>query len=289
VRGGTGRAHGCPALVGRGVRFGGRVGGRDRGVAAGDRRGVGRPTEGADGAAVVKAPASGGDEASVVTGPASRGDEPSVVNRPAAGGDQARSTNAAATSGPYRPPRRLATRVRARDRRCRFPGCSVAAVFCDVDHVRAWPGGPTALTNLVCLCRRHHRVKQRPGWAVRLSADGTVSWTDPTGRTRTTSPVDALSTVVLPGAADESRLPTPTSRARTDLPDGPHSAWEFVLEHLVTGPRPPPAWRDELGRQHRVEHVAVRSSVLAGDPDAWPHRPRRLRRWRCRDGDPPPF
>ena len=42
-------------------------------------------------------------------------------------------------------------------------------------------------------------------------------------------------------------VPAPTSRARTELPDGPHSAWEFVLEHLVAGPRPPPAWRDGSG------------------------------------------
>ena len=28
----------------------------------------------------------------------------------------------------------------------------------------ALAAGPTADTNLICLCRRHHRVKQRPGW-----------------------------------------------------------------------------------------------------------------------------
>ncbi len=121
-----------------------------------------------------------------------------AANRPTDGGFDARTVDGPTVPGTYRPSRRVAARVRARDRRCRFPGCSIAAVFCDVDHVRAWPGGPTALTNLVCLCRRHHRVKQRPGWAVRLAADGTVSWTDPTGRTRTTSPVDALSTSSCP-------------------------------------------------------------------------------------------
>ena len=92
----------------------------------------------------------------------------------------------------YRPSPRLAKLVRARDRRCRFPGCTVAAVFCDLDHVRPWPTGPTTDTNLICLCRRHHRVKQRPGWNVTLATNGTATWTDPTGRTRTTHPADAL-------------------------------------------------------------------------------------------------
>ena len=40
----------------------------------------------------------------------------------------------------YRPSASLAKRVRARDRRCRFPGCAVAAVFCDLDHVRRLAG-----------------------------------------------------------------------------------------------------------------------------------------------------
>ena len=92
----------------------------------------------------------------------------------------------------YRPSARLAKLVRARDRRCRFPGCTVAAVFCDLDHVRPWPAGPTTDTNLICLCRRHHRVKQRPGWHVTLATDATATWTDPTGRIRTTHPADAL-------------------------------------------------------------------------------------------------
>ncbi len=55
----------------------------------------------------------------------------------------------------------------------------------------------------MCLCRRHHRVKQSPGWSVRLARDGTATWTDPAGRTRTTSALDALDAVVLvPETAD---------------------------------------------------------------------------------------
>ena len=86
------------------------------------------------------------------------------------------------TTDAYRPSDQLAALVRARDGRCRFPGCSIAARFCDLDHVRPWPTGPTAARNLLTLCRRHHRIKQRPGWRLRLAPDGTTTWTDPTGR-----------------------------------------------------------------------------------------------------------
>ena len=103
-------------------------------------------------------------------------------------------------TGAYRPGGELAALVRARDGRCRFPGCSVAARFCDLDHVRPWPTGPTTSTNLLTLCRRHHRIKQRPGWGLRLAPDGTATWTDPTGRARSTAPLDALRSLVL--AAD---------------------------------------------------------------------------------------
>lgn len=92
----------------------------------------------------------------------------------------------------YRPGAALKRLVRARDGRCRFPGCVIAARQCDIDHVIAWPSGPTSATNLICLCRRHHRVKQRHRWRVRLRGDGVVEWLDPRGRTYLTEPVDHL-------------------------------------------------------------------------------------------------
>jgi hypothetical protein len=47
-----------------------------------------------------------------------------------------------------------------RDRGCRFPGCGVS--FGQGHHIRHWTqGGPTTLSNLAMLCRRHHRAVQR--------------------------------------------------------------------------------------------------------------------------------
>jgi len=117
-----------------------------------------------------------------------------------------------AGSAAYRPPAAVAALVRQRDGRCRFPGCHVNARFCDLDHVRPWPAGRTEPTNLICLCRRHHRIKQRPGWTVRLAVDGQCSWTDPTGRVRTTQALDALHTLVLPAATRPSDSDPRTSR-----------------------------------------------------------------------------
>ncbi|MBK9474928.1 MAG: DUF222 domain-containing protein [Tetrasphaera sp.] len=97
----------------------------------------------------------------------------------------------AAVTG-YRPPESLIAAVKRRDGTCRFPGCTVAARFCDIDHVRPWPHGPTAYTNLMCLCRRHHRVKQAPGWRVNLGTDYAATWRDPTGGVRVSTAPDRL-------------------------------------------------------------------------------------------------
>jgi hypothetical protein len=60
--------------------------------------------------------------------------------------------------------------LRARDRGCRFPGCENHR-FVDAHHVRHWAhGGETTLTNLVLICRRHHRAVHEGGY--RVDEDG---------------------------------------------------------------------------------------------------------------------
>lgn len=57
-----------------------------------------------------------------------------------------------------------------RDHGCRFPGCSQRR-FVDAHHARHWSRrGPTALWNLVLLCRHHHRLVHEGGF--RLDGDG---------------------------------------------------------------------------------------------------------------------
>jgi hypothetical protein len=95
----------------------------------------------------------------------------------------------AATDG-YRPSTALDRHVRARDRRCRFPGCRRPVPRGgELDHATPWPAGPTAAANLTGYCTGHHRGKhQAPGWCHTLAPDGTLTVTTPTGLTAVTTP-----------------------------------------------------------------------------------------------------
>jgi len=89
----------------------------------------------------------------------------------------------------YTPPAALVDFLLARDGTCRFPGCSLPAVRCDLDHSVAWEdGGGTDRDNLGPLCRRHHRLKTHTGWALRRNADASVTWTSPAGAIYTLPP-----------------------------------------------------------------------------------------------------
>ncbi len=88
----------------------------------------------------------------------------------------------------YRPSPALARHIRARNRRCAFPGCGMPARRCDLDHTIPWPEGETHPSNLAPLCRRHHRLKHHPGVRLDQLRPGHLVWTLPTGHTYTTGP-----------------------------------------------------------------------------------------------------
>ena len=78
-------------------------------------------------------------------------------------------------------PPALRPALQHRDQTCRVPGCHVRVG--EGHHVRHWAqGGPTTLSNLALLCRRHHRAVHEEGYQVARGADGTVQFRRPDGQ-----------------------------------------------------------------------------------------------------------
>ncbi|WP_120521642.1 HNH endonuclease signature motif containing protein [Arthrobacter celericrescens] len=126
----------------------------------------------------------------------------------------------------YRPNEDLRRLLRARDSRCRFPGCGIKASELDLDHtVDAAFGGATHFGNLAGLCRRHHMLKHHTGWSVRQVGSGVLEWTSPTGRRYSDEP---------PTPATYPTLPTNTG------PNTPGLTSPFKDPGLSSDPNPPP-------------------------------------------------
>ncbi|WP_075020294.1 HNH endonuclease signature motif containing protein [Actinomadura madurae] len=81
----------------------------------------------------------------------------------------------------YRPPARMRREVEARHATCVFPTCNQPSHRCDLDHTVPWQPGITCRCNLAPLCRRHHRLKQRPDWKLFQIWPGLLIWVTPSG------------------------------------------------------------------------------------------------------------
>jgi Domain of unknown function (DUF222)/HNH endonuclease len=69
-------------------------------------------------------------------------------------------------------PPALRRALNSRDEGCRFPGCTYHQ-YVDAHHVQHWAdGGETKLSNLIILCRAHHRMVHRGEITIKKSADG---------------------------------------------------------------------------------------------------------------------
>jgi len=102
-------------------------------------------------------------------------------------------------------PPALRRALHSRDRGCRFPGCGVSV--CQGHHLRHWAhGGPTTLSNLALLCRRHHRAVHEEGFQVARGPDGALRFKRPDGR--------PLAEVPAPAAVPEK--PVEALRASND-------------------------------------------------------------------------
>ena len=100
----------------------------------------------------------------------------------------------------------------ARDRTCRFPGCTSRR--CDAHHIEHWAdGGATRLPNLVLLCRRHHRAVHEGGFDVTTGEDGTFEFWRPDGARLRETP----SACPEPHEVPETNPPVPWDGTRFDL------------------------------------------------------------------------
>jgi hypothetical protein len=72
--------------------------------------------------------------------------------------------------------------LNARDKGCRFPGCTYTQ-FVDAHHILHWAnGGETRPSNLVTLCRHHHGCVHEGGFQIQVLDDGALRFLRPDGR-----------------------------------------------------------------------------------------------------------
>jgi hypothetical protein len=71
--------------------------------------------------------------------------------------------------------------LRSRDKGCRFPGCCNTR-YVDAHHIHHWAhGGETKLSNLVTLCRFHHRAVHEGKVIINVLNDGAIRFLQPNG------------------------------------------------------------------------------------------------------------
>jgi hypothetical protein len=78
-------------------------------------------------------------------------------------------------------PPALQRALRSRDKGCRFPGCCNTR-YTDAHHIHHWAhGGETKLSNLVTLCRFHHRAVHEGKVEIHVLDDGAIRFLQPNG------------------------------------------------------------------------------------------------------------
>ena len=96
-----------------------------------------------------------------------------------------------------------------RDKGCRFPGCG--SRFTQGHHIHHWAnGGPTTLSNLASLCRRHHRCVHEGGFHLQRLPSGELEFRDLYGRVIPDAPaLPAVTGELNTGAQVDARTLTP--------------------------------------------------------------------------------
>ncbi|HEV7419925.1 MAG TPA: DUF222 domain-containing protein, partial [Mycobacterium sp.] len=109
--------------------------------------------------------------------------------------------------------------VAARDQGCAHPGCDRPPSWCEVHHIHEWElGGETKLSNVVMLCRGHHRQIHFTGWIVRIR-DGLPEFIPPKWIDRNAADLghDALDLDLDRGRVDDLLVMFPFDEFVSDL------------------------------------------------------------------------
>ena len=116
-------------------------------------------------------------------------------------------------------PTALRRALENRDRnQCQFPGCT--SRHCDAHHVVHWAdGGETKLSNLVQVCRFHHRALHEEGFQVVADGAGQFQFLRPDGE-----PLPAVAPAPRWEGAGEPLAPTVARLAAAGVSIGPHTA-----------------------------------------------------------------
>ncbi len=142
-------------------------------------------------------------------------------------------------------PSALRRALEARDRGCRFPGCGLR--FTDAHHIVHWAdGGETTLSNMLLLCRRHHRRVHEDGYSVCSDTRGRIVFFTPQGRAFTDVP------------------PTP------ELPPDPFE--KLVRRNRERGVTPDwrsgmPKWKRDQDIPWEIEGAALEAVLCSGELD----------------------
>ena len=156
-------------------------------------------------------------------------------------------------------PPALRRALNSRDRGCRFPGCSNTH-YVDAHHIHHWAnGGETKLSNLVQLCRFHHRQVHEGRVVVQILDDGALRFLKPNGER-----FDSV-------APDHTR---PLSDWRQLVED--HTQRDLRIDKKTAAT----LWRGEqmdydLGiavlvqQSHRPRRVSAATSSDKASPDLW--------------------
>ena len=95
--------------------------------------------------------------------------------------------------------------LNARDKGCRFPGCSNSR-YLDAHHVEHWAnGGETKPSNLVSLCRFHHHAVHEGGIRIEILDDGALRFVKPNG-----AAIDSIAPGYTQPLGDWKQLPAGT-------------------------------------------------------------------------------